>query len=63
MNRRTVRLGQMSVVTVESDIRNGSIKLVNHIDGHPTIEPHEARALGQALIAATDDLAAYKVQP
>ncbi len=63
MNRRTVRLGQLSVVTVESDIRNGSIKLVNHLHGHPTIEPHEARALGQALIAAADDVAAYKVQP
>jgi len=63
MNRRTVRLGQMSVVTVESDIRNGSIKLVIHPHSHRTIEPYEARALGEALIAAADDVAAYKVQP
>jgi hypothetical protein len=63
MNRRTVRLGQLAVVTVESDIRNGSIKLVSRIHGHPTIEPHEARALGEALIAAADDVAPYKVKP
>ena len=63
MNRRTVRLGQLSVVTVESDIRASSIKLVCHIHGHPTVEPHEARALGEALIAAADDVAAYKVKP
>ena len=63
MNRRTVRLGQLSVVTVESDIRAGTIKLICHIHGHPTAEPHEARALGEALIAAADDLAAYKVTP
>jgi hypothetical protein len=62
MNRRTVRLGQLSVVTVESDIRNGSIKLVSHIHGYPTIEPHEARAFGEALIAAADDIAPYKVK-
>jgi hypothetical protein len=27
------------------------------------LQPHEARALGEALIAAADDVAAYKVKP
>ncbi len=27
------------------------------------LEPHEARALGEALIAAADDVASYKVKP
>lgn len=27
------------------------------------LEPHEARALGEALIAAADDVVAYRVTP
>ena len=63
MNRRSIRIDQLSVITVESDIRAGTIKLICHIHGHPTVEPHEARALGEALIAAATDIAPYKVTP
>ena len=51
---------------VFGDIRNG-IRLVWEISYEAPrgalLQPHEARALGEALIAAADDVAAYKVQP
>jgi hypothetical protein len=51
-------------VTVCSDVTCGGIRCRWDISGDAaSLEPHEARALGQALIAAADDVAAYKVQP
>jgi hypothetical protein len=49
---------------VLSDVTTGGIRFRLDMDGDSTqLEPHEARALGAALIAAADDVAAYKVKP
>jgi hypothetical protein len=51
-------------VTVLSDVTCGGIRCRWDISGDATsLEPHEARALGEALIAAADDIAPYKVKP
>jgi hypothetical protein len=51
-------------VTVLSDVTTGGIRCKWDISGDAaSLEPHEARTLGQALIAAADDVAAYKVKP
>ena len=47
-----------------SDVTSGNIRCRWDMDGFSApLEPHEARALGEALIAAADDVAPYKVQP
>ena len=51
---------------VLGDFRNG-IRLVWAISYEAPrgvlLQPHEARALGEALIAAADDVAPYRVKP
>jgi hypothetical protein len=49
---------------VQSDVSDGQIKVIWDMETMSTLlQPHEARALGEALIAAADHVAAYKVQP
>ena len=49
---------------VLSDLNSGSIKCEMHMDREAApLEPHEAMAWGEALIAAAHDVAAYKVKP
>jgi hypothetical protein len=49
---------------VMSDVTTGGIRCRWGMPLDSTqLEPHEARALGAALIAAADDVAAYKVKP
>jgi hypothetical protein len=48
---------------VLSDLTSGNIRCRWDMDGDASLEPHEARALGEALIAAADDVAAHKVKP
>ena len=51
-------------VVMLSDLTSGNIRCHWDMDGDSApLEPHEARALGQALIAAADDVAPYKVKP
>lgn len=51
---------------VFADHRNG-IRLVWEVMGKKprgiNLQPHQARGLGEALIAAADEVAAYKVKP
>jgi hypothetical protein len=61
-----MRSDQFEGAMVFGDLRNGVRLLWEIKDKKPRgirLEPHEARALGEALIAAADDVAAYKVQP
>jgi hypothetical protein len=49
---------------VMSDVTTGGIRCCWDMPlDSAQFEPHEARALGEALIAAADDVAPYKVQP
>ena len=49
---------------VLSDLNSGSIECEIHMDREAApLEPHEAIAWGEALIAAAHDVAAYKVKP
>ena len=49
---------------VMSDVTTGGIRCRWDMPlDYAQLEPHEARALGEALIAAADDVAAYKVTP
>jgi hypothetical protein len=61
-----MRSDQFEGAMVFGDLRNG-IRLLWEIEGKKPrgirLKPHEARALGEALIAAADDVAAHKVQP
>lgn len=51
-------------VVIKSDLTNGSISVDWEMDRDAApFEPHESRAVGAALIAAADDVAAYKVKP
>jgi hypothetical protein len=51
-------------VTVFSDVTCGGIRCRWDMPlDSAQLEPHEARAWGEALIAAADDVAAYKVKP
>ena len=53
-----------SGAVVLSDPHTGEINAIWDMETRrPTLEPHEARAWGEALIAAADDVAAYKVKP
>ena len=51
-------------VVVMSDLTSGGIRCRwdMPLDAAP-LEPHESRALGEAFLAAADDVAAYKVKP
>ena len=50
--------------TVLSDVTTGGIRCRWDMPmDSAQLEPHEARAWGEALIAAADDVAAYKVTP
>ena len=49
---------------VLSDLTSGNIRCRWDMDGDSApLEPHEAIAWGEALIAAAHDVAAYKVKP
>lgn len=49
---------------IKSDLTNGSISVDWEMDRNSApFEPHESRAVGEAMIAAADDVAAYKVKP
>jgi hypothetical protein len=51
-------------VAVMSDLTSGGIRCRWDMPlNSAQLEPHEARAWGEALIAAADDVAAYKVKP
>ena len=67
MNCRAIPIGPQpgfQGVVIRSDLRNGSISVGWEMERNSApLEPHEARAVGEALIAAADDLAAYKVKP
>jgi hypothetical protein len=62
-----MRADQFVGAMVFGDLWDG-VRLVWEVKDvlHPRgirLKPHDARALGQALIAAADDVAPYKVQP
>ena len=55
---------KFSGAVVLSDVTTGGIRCRWDMDGDSAqLEPHEARAWGEALIAAADDVAAYRVTP